>query len=59
MSKRKTAAGKSQRIEQQNPAGVGKKVGAVAVLGAGISGMQASLDLAEMGFKIYLIDNKP
>ncbi|UCF99395.1 MAG: FAD-dependent oxidoreductase [Spirochaetaceae bacterium] len=35
-----------------------EKVGAVAVLGAGISGMQASLDLAEMGFKVYLIDNK-
>ena len=36
-----------------------KKVGAVAVLGAGIAGMQASLDLGEMGFKVHLIDNKP
>ena len=32
------------------------KVGAVAVLGAGIAGMQASLDLAESGFKVYLVE---
>jgi heterodisulfide reductase subunit A-like polyferredoxin len=36
-----------------------KRIGAVAVLGAGISGMQASLDLAEMGFKVHLIDSLP
>jgi NADH:ubiquinone oxidoreductase subunit E len=35
------------------------KVGAVAVVGAGISGMQAALDLAESGLKVYLVDNKP
>jgi len=34
------------------------KVGAVAVVGAGISGMQAALDLAESGLKVYLVDNK-
>lgn len=34
------------------------KVGAVAVLGGGISGMQAALDLAESGLKVYLVDNK-
>jgi NADH:ubiquinone oxidoreductase subunit E len=34
-------------------------VGAVAVLGGGISGMQAALDLAESGLKVYLVDNKP
>ena len=31
-------------------------VGAVAVVGAGIAGMQASLDLAEAGFKVYLVE---
>lgn len=31
-------------------------VGAVLVVGAGIGGMQASLDLAEAGFKVYLLD---
>jgi heterodisulfide reductase subunit A len=35
---------------------VGKKVGAVLVLGAGIAGMQTSLDLAESGFKVYLVE---
>jgi len=34
------------------------KVGAVAVIGSGISGMQAALDLAESGLKVYLVDNK-
>jgi heterodisulfide reductase subunit A len=36
-----------------------EKVGAVAVLGGGISGMQAALDIAESGLKVYLVDNKP
>ena len=36
-----------------------ENVGAVAVLGSGISGMQAALDLAESGLKVYLIDKKP
>jgi len=35
------------------------KVGAVAVIGGGVGGMQASLDLADSGFKVYLIDTKP
>ncbi|AQS58735.1 FAD-dependent oxidoreductase [Desulforamulus ferrireducens] len=34
-------------------------VGAVMVVGGGISGMQSALDLAESGFKVYLIDEKP
>jgi len=36
-----------------------KKVGAALVVGAGIGGMQAALDLAESGIKVYLADNKP
>ena len=32
------------------------KIGSVLVLGAGIGGMQASLDLVESGFKVYLLD---
>jgi len=36
-----------------------EKTGSVAVLGGGISGMQAALDLAESGLKVYLVDNKP
>ncbi len=34
----------------------GEKYGAVAVIGAGIGGMQASLDLANAGFKVYLVE---
>ena len=34
-------------------------VGAVLVVGAGIGGMQASLDLAQAGLKVYLVDKKP
>ena len=36
-----------------------KKVGAVMTVGGGIGGVQASLDLAESGFKVYLVDEKP
>ncbi len=36
-----------------------KKVGAALVVGGGIGGMQAALDLAESGIKVYLVDNKP
>jgi len=34
-------------------------IGAVAVIGGGITGVQASLDLADMGFKVYLIEISP
>jgi len=36
-----------------------KKVGAVMVIGGGIGGIQASLDLANSGYKVYLLENKP
>ena len=36
-----------------------EKVGAVLVVGAGIGGIQASLDLAAAGFKVYLLDKSP
>jgi len=36
-----------------------KPVGAVLVIGGGIAGMQASLDLADSGFKVYLVDRSP
>jgi len=35
------------------------KVGAVLVVGGGIAGIQASLDLADSGFKVYLLDKSP
>jgi heterodisulfide reductase subunit A len=33
-----------------------QKVGAVLVVGGGVAGIQASLDLADAGFKVYLVD---
>ena len=42
-------------MTQQN----NKKVGAALVLGGGIAGMQASLDLANAGYKVYLVDRSP
>lgn len=33
------------------------KVGAVLIVGAGIGGSQAALDLGDAGYKIYLIES--
>ena len=33
--------------------------GDVLVVGGGISGIQASLDLADSGFKVYLVEKSP
>ncbi len=35
------------------------KVGSVMVVGGGIAGMQSALDLAESGFKVYLVEDSP
>jgi heterodisulfide reductase subunit A len=42
-------------MTQQND----KTVGAALVIGGGIAGMQASLDLANAGIKVYLVDRTP
>ncbi len=36
-----------------------KRIGAVMVIGAGIAGMQASLDLADSGYYVHLVDRSP
>jgi heterodisulfide reductase subunit A len=36
-----------------------KRVGAVLIVGGGVAGIQASLDLADSGFRVYLIDRGP
>jgi heterodisulfide reductase subunit A-like polyferredoxin len=43
--------------DTKNPA-ANHPVGAVMVIGAGIAGMQASLDLAGQGFKVYLVEKE-
>ncbi len=59
------AMGCSQKMEKE-PVAVQvanslakSNIGDVMVVGAGISGIQASLDLANMGFKVYLVDKSP
>jgi len=45
--------------EGRSEIGPGINVGDVMVVGAGISGIQASLDLAAMGFRVFLVDKSP
>jgi heterodisulfide reductase subunit A len=48
------------RSMEQLCQGVGQgNFGDVMVVGGGISGIQASLDLAAAGFKVYLIEKAP
>ena len=47
----------SQGNGNGNGGAAAEPVGAVMVCGAGITGIQASLDLAESGFKVYLVDS--
>jgi len=42
-----------------NGNGHDKKIGAALVVGGGIGGMQAALDLAEAGIKVHLAESKP
>ncbi len=37
----------------------GKTSGSVMVVGAGIAGMQAALDLGNSGYRVYLVDKSP
>jgi heterodisulfide reductase subunit A len=39
--------------------GAKSPVGAVLVVGGGISGIQSALDLASSGFKVYLVEKSP
>ena len=36
-----------------------EKSGSVMVVGAGIAGMQAALDMANSDYKVYLVDKSP
>ncbi|MFC1864647.1 FAD-dependent oxidoreductase [Chloroflexota bacterium] len=43
-------------VDENKEKAVQKKVGAVMVVGGGICGMQSALDLANSGFKVYLVE---
>jgi len=48
-----------ENIEQLCKSLEGGNFGDVMVVGGGISGIQASLDLATAGFKVYLVEKAP
>jgi len=48
-----------QIIDQVRKSLRGDNFGDVMVVGGGISGIQASLDLATAGFKVYLVEKSP
>ena len=49
-----------ERVQEQfDKSPADNHTGDVMVVGGGISGVQASLDLAASGFKVYLVDKAP
>jgi len=44
---------------KENSNTTSKEVGAVLIVGGGIAGIQASLDLAESGYYVYLVEQSP
>jgi heterodisulfide reductase subunit A len=48
-----------EHIEQLCKSFADSNFGDVMVVGGGISGIQASLDLAYAGFKVYLVEKSP
>ncbi len=48
-----------EQIEQLCKSFADSNFGDVMVVGGGISGIQASLDLATAGFKVYLVERSP
>jgi heterodisulfide reductase subunit A len=48
-----------EQMEQLCKSLADRNFGDVMVVGGGISGIQASLDLATAGFKVYLVEKGP
>jgi heterodisulfide reductase subunit A len=48
-----------EQIEQLCKSFADSDFGDVLVVGGGISGIQASLDLATAGFRVYLVEKSP
>jgi heterodisulfide reductase subunit A len=46
-------------IEKLRKSLAGSNYGDIMVVGGGISGIQASLDLADSGYKVYLVEKSP
>jgi heterodisulfide reductase subunit A len=48
-----------EKIQQLRRSFAESNFGDVMVVGGGISGIQAALDLATAGFKVYLVEKSP
>ena len=48
-----------EQVQELCQSFVDQNFGDVMVVGGGISGIQASLDLATAGFKVYLVEKDP
>jgi len=48
-----------EQIEQLGKSLANEPIGDVLIVGGGISGIQASLDLATAGFRVYLVEKSP
>jgi heterodisulfide reductase subunit A len=48
-----------EKVQQLGESFVDGNFGDVMVVGSGISGIQASLDLADSGYKVYLVEKSP
>jgi heterodisulfide reductase subunit A len=48
-----------EKVQQLSKSLVDRNFGDVMVVGGGISGIQASLDLADSGYKVYMVEKSP
>jgi heterodisulfide reductase subunit A-like polyferredoxin len=48
-----------REIEKQDEETEDRSIGSVLVVGAGIAGIRAALDLAEVGYRVLLTDSSP
>jgi heterodisulfide reductase subunit A-like polyferredoxin len=46
-------------LEQFSAVAADQNYGDVLIVGGGVSGIQASLDLATAGFRVYLVEKSP
>ena len=49
----------TEQMQQLEKSLAESNFGDVMVVGGGISGIQASLDLADSGFRVYLVEKSP
>lgn len=58
-AKTKVLEPENQVIQEEEVPMIDKPVGSVMVVGGGIAGIQASLDLADSGYYVYMLEKGP